>query len=127
MGRPLEQYFHGDHTIARALGKKGIEGMSPLKKNMFLAEDRIRCFETYMKAGSNWHQGYVKGAKAETDNPDDLVDFITQRRRWLNGALAATVYTIWTFRLSWKSGHNLPRLAMLHVQLIYNIICFLIS
>ncbi|GKZ26575.1 hypothetical protein AbraCBS73388_002819 [Aspergillus brasiliensis] len=25
MGRPLEQYFHGDHTLSKKLGKKGIE------------------------------------------------------------------------------------------------------
>jgi chitin synthase len=41
MGRPLEQYFHGDHTLAKILGKKGIEGMNIFKKNMFLAEDRV--------------------------------------------------------------------------------------
>lgn len=40
MGRPLEQYFHGDHTLSKTLGKKGIDGMNIFKKNMFLAEDR---------------------------------------------------------------------------------------
>src|ERR1019366_9918619 len=28
VGRPLEQYFHGDHTLAKILGKKGIDGMN---------------------------------------------------------------------------------------------------
>lgn len=98
-----------------------------LKKNMFLAEDRILCFEIYMKAGAKWHLGYVKAAKAETDNPDEMADFISQRRRWLNGAFAATIYTIWRFPLSWKSGHNIPRLALFHVQLLYNIVGFLLS
>ena len=46
MGRPLEQYFHGDHTLSARLGKKGIEGMNIFKKNMFLAEDRIFVFRT---------------------------------------------------------------------------------
>ena len=40
LGRPLEQYFHGDHTLASRLGKKGVEGMNIFTKNMFLAEDR---------------------------------------------------------------------------------------
>ena len=40
LGRPLQQYFHGDHTLAKRLGKKGVEGMNIFKKNMFLAEDR---------------------------------------------------------------------------------------
>jgi chitin synthase len=55
-GKPLEQYFHGDHTstpvschdwllvadaaVAARLGKKGIYGMNIFTKNMFLAEDR---------------------------------------------------------------------------------------
>lgn len=33
-GRPLQQYFHGDHTLAARLGSKGILGMSIFKKNM---------------------------------------------------------------------------------------------
>src|SRR5438552_3040561 len=59
LGRPLEQYFHGDHTLASRLGKKGIEGMNIFKKNMFLAEDRILCFELVAKAGANWTLSYV--------------------------------------------------------------------
>lgn len=54
MGRPLEQYFHGDHTLSKMLGKKGIDGMNIFKKNMFLAEDRILCFELVAKAGQRW-------------------------------------------------------------------------
>ena len=59
--RPLEQYFHGDHTLSKILGKKGIDGMNIFKKNMFLAEDRILCFELVAKAGQKWHLSYVKG------------------------------------------------------------------
>jgi chitin synthase len=47
MGRPLEQYFHGDHTLTT--GKKSIHNMNIFKKNMFLAEDRILCFELVVK------------------------------------------------------------------------------
>ena len=54
MGRPLEQYFHGDHTLSKQLGKKGIEGMNIFKKNMFLAEDRILCFEIVTKKREAW-------------------------------------------------------------------------
>ncbi|KAF7960577.1 hypothetical protein EAE96_000256 [Botrytis aclada] len=65
MGRPLEQYFHGDHTLLS--GKKSINNMNIFKKNMFLAEDRILCFELVVKEGQNWHLSYVKAAKGETD------------------------------------------------------------
>lgn len=127
MGRPLEQYFHGDPTLGKILGKRGIEGMNLVKKNMYLAEDRIICFETVVKAGAKWHLGYVKAAKAETDNPGDMADFIIQRRRWLNGAFAATLYTVRHFNRIYHSGHSLPRMALLHLQFLYNLVNFFVS
>jgi len=75
MGRPLEQYFHGDHTLSARLGRKGIEGMNIFKKNMFLAEDRILCFELVAKAGYSWHLTYVKASKGETDVPEGILLF----------------------------------------------------
>ncbi|KAI1639027.1 chitin synthase [Biscogniauxia mediterranea] len=121
MGRPLEQYFHGDHTLSKILGKKGIEGMNIFKKNMFLAEDRILCFELVAKAGSKWHLTYIKAAKGETDVPEGAPEFIGQRRRWLNGSFAASLYSLMHFGRMYKSGHNIIRMFFFHVQLIYNI------
>ncbi|KAJ9133959.1 Glycosyltransferase family 2 protein [Coniochaeta hoffmannii] len=119
-GRPLEQYFHGDHTLSKILGKKGIEGMNIFKKNMFLAEDRILCFELVAKAGQKWHLSYIKAAKGETDVPEGAAEFISQRRRWLNGSFAASLYSLIHFGRMYKSGHNLIRMFFFHVQLIYN-------
>lgn len=121
MGRPLEQYFHGDHTLSKQLGKKGIEGMNIFKKNMFLAEDRILCFELVAKAGSKWHLTYVKSSKGETDVPEGAAEFIGQRRRWLNGSFAASIYSLMHFGRMYKSGHNIIRMFFLHLQMIYNI------
>jgi len=121
MGRPLEQYFHGDHTLSKQLGPKGIEGMNIFKKNMFLAEDRILCFELVAKAGSKWHLTYVKASKGETDVPEGAPEFIGQRRRWLNGSFAATLYSLMHFSRMYRSGHNILRMFFFHVQLIYNI------
>ncbi|KFH45846.1 Chitin synthase-like protein [Hapsidospora chrysogenum ATCC 11550] len=120
MGRPLEQYFHGDHTLSAVLGKKGIDGMNIFKKNMFLAEDRILCFELVAKAGQKWHLSYIKAAKGETDVPEGAAEFISQRRRWLNGSFAATLYSLMHFGRMYKSGHNLVRMFFFHIQLIYN-------
>ena len=90
-GRPLEQYFHGDHSLADRLGPKGIHGMDIFTKNMFLAEDRILCFELVAKAGAKWTLTYVKPSKAETDVPESAPELIGQRRRWLNGSFAASI------------------------------------
>lgn len=90
-GKPLQEYFRGDHSLADRLGKDGINGMGIFKKNMFLAEDRILCFELAAKAGERWTLGYVKPSKAETDVPEQASELISQRRRWLNGSIAASV------------------------------------
>lgn len=122
MGRPLEQYFHGDHTLSKILGKKGIDGMNIFRKNMFLAEDRILCFELVAKAGQKWHLTYIKAAKGETDVPEGAAEFIGQRRRWLNGSFAATLYGLIHFGRIYKSGHNFIRLFFLHIQHLYGIV-----
>ncbi|KAF4978003.1 hypothetical protein FZEAL_5548 [Fusarium zealandicum] len=121
MGRPLEQYFHGDHTLSKQLGKKGIDGMNIFKKNMFLAEDRILCFELVAKASQKWHLSYVKASKGETDVPEGAAEFIGQRRRWLNGSFAASLYSLMHFGRLYRSGHSIIRLFFLHIQLLYNI------
>ncbi|KAF2099483.1 chitin synthase [Rhizodiscina lignyota] len=127
MGRPLDQYFHGDHTLSAKLGKKGIEGMGIFKKNMFLAEDRILCFELVAKAGSKWHLTYVKASKGETDVPEGAAEFIGQRRRWLNGSFAATIYSLMHFGRLYKSGHNIIRMFFFHVQMFYNVCTVILS
>jgi chitin synthase len=127
MGRPLEQYFHGDHTLAKILGKKGIEGMGIFKKNMFLAEDRILCFELVAKAGSKWHLTYVKASKGETDVPESAAEFISQRRRWLNGSFAASIYAMMHFGRFFKSGHNPIRKFFFCIQAAYNLAMLILS
>lgn len=77
--------------MADRLGPDGINGMGIFKKNMFLAEDRILCFELAAKAGERWTLGYVKPSKAETDVPEEAAELISQRRRWLNGSIAASI------------------------------------
>jgi chitin synthase len=127
MGRPLERYFHGDHSLSAILGKKGIDGMNIFKKNMFLAEDRILCFELVAKAGQKWHLSYVKAAKGETDVPEGAAEFLSQRRRWLNGSFAASLYSLMHFGRIYSSGHNLVRIFFLHIQLVYTFVNVLFS
>ncbi|KAH6695066.1 chitin synthase-domain-containing protein [Plectosphaerella plurivora] len=127
MGRPLERYFHGDHTLSAILGKKGIDGMNIFKKNMFLAEDRILCFELVAKAGQKWHLSYVKAAKGETDVPEGAAEFLSQRRRWLNGSFAASLYSLMHFGRIYSSGHNVLRIFFLHIQMVYTFVNVLFS
>ncbi|KAJ3078025.1 Chitin synthase, class 1, partial [Quaeritorhiza haematococci] len=64
---PLEKYF---------LGEKMNGAANVTKANMYLAEDRILCFELVTKRGEAWILKYVKRAKAETDVPDAVPEFI---------------------------------------------------
>ncbi|KAF8231892.1 glycosyltransferase family 2 protein [Tricholoma matsutake] len=127
LGRPLDQYFHGDHSLADRLGPKGIYGMNIFTKNMFLAEDRILCFELVAKQGERWTLTYVKPSKAETDVPESAVELIGQRRRWLNGSFAASVYALVNFFMFYRSGHGILRMFFLHVQALYNIFSLIFS
>jgi chitin synthase len=122
VGDPLYRYFLGDPTLAHVLGKGGLQGMGAFRRNIFLAEDRILSFELVMKSGSKWHMDYIKQAKAETDTPISMTEFITQRRRWLNGAFAATIYSLINFYQLYRTRHSYIRMAFLHIQLLYNII-----
>ncbi|KDQ17353.1 glycosyltransferase family 2 protein [Botryobasidium botryosum FD-172 SS1] len=126
-GRPLEQYFHGDHSLADRLGPKGIYGMNIFTKNMFLAEDRILCFELVAKAKDKWTLTYVKPSKAETDVPESAPELIGQRRRWLNGSFAASVYALVHFPRFYQSGHNIFRMFFFHLQAIYNVASLVFS
>ncbi|KAF9269194.1 chitin synthase [Marasmius fiardii PR-910] len=127
LGRPLEQYFHGDHSLADRLGDKGIYGMGIFTKNMFLAEDRILCFELVTKKGACWTLTYVKPSKAETDVPESAAELIGQRRRWLNGSFAASVYALVNFFQIYRSGHGPIRMSVLTVQALYNAVSLVFS
>ncbi|RLN10657.1 hypothetical protein BBJ28_00022734 [Nothophytophthora sp. Chile5] len=109
---PLPEYFKSLTTSTRDLG--------PFKGNMYLAEDRILCFELLARRGRNWTMHYVKDAIARTDVPETLVDLIKQRRRWLNGSFFAGLFAISNFSRVWKeSGHSLPRKIVLTLQFVY--------
>ena len=83
---------------------------------MFLAEDRILCFELVAKANDAWTLTYVKPSKAETDVPESAPELIGQRRRWLNGSFAASVYALIHFFNMYKSGHGIIRMFFFHIQ-----------
>ncbi|CAG8813488.1 5198_t:CDS:2, partial [Dentiscutata erythropus] len=63
---PLASYFKGEAMHGSGAANAGI-----FEANMYLAEDRILCFELVAKKKQAWKLKYVKDAKAETDVPDN--------------------------------------------------------
>ena len=65
---------------------------------------------------------YVKSAIGETDVPDALPEFISQRRRWLNGSFFAATYAVAHVGQIMRSGHTAGRKAGLLAETLYNVI-----
>ncbi|KAL0956300.1 hypothetical protein HGRIS_002457 [Hohenbuehelia grisea] len=111
---PLASYFKGEVLHGR--------DTDIFTSNMYLAEDRILCFELVAKADCNWTLKYVQGAIGETDVPDALPEFIGQRRRWLNGSFFAATYAIAHVGQVMRSGHSVARKVALVIETGYNIL-----
>lgn len=116
---PLASYFKGEVLSGRQ--------QDIFTSNMYLAEDRILCFELIAKKNANWVLRYVKSAIGETDVPDALPEFISQRRRWLNGSFFAAVYSVAHVRQILHSGHGMSRKAVLLAEAMYNLIGLIVS
>lgn len=116
---PLEKYFAGEKLHGANAGI--------FTANMYLAEDRILCFEIVTKRNCRWLLSYVKSATGETDVPDRMAEFILQRRRWLNGSFFAAVYAITHFYQIGRSSHSVGRKFMLLVEFIYQTVNMLFA
>jgi chitin synthase len=111
---PLASYFKGETMHA------GGSDAGLFERNMYLAEDRILCFEIVTKKHEGWILKYVKSAKASTDVPTSVAEFISQRRRWLNGSLFASIHATLFFYRIWTSGQGFFRKIFLQLEFIYN-------
>ena len=69
----------------------------------------------------------MKRAVGETDVPDSLPEFISQRRRWLNGSFFAAVYAVAHARQILHSGHATGRKVVLMMETVYNVINLIFS
>lgn len=134
---PLEKYFKGEflHELTQVdpdddeaeLKQRNFEELGIFTSNMYLAEDRILCFELLAKKGHKNVLRYVSRAKAETDAPESLDDFVLQRRRWLNGSLFAAVYLIVHWTQIWRLKHGLLRKLWLQLEFYYHLVTMLVS
>lgn len=111
---PLEKYFAGEKMHGANAGI--------FTANMYLAEDRILCFELVAKKNCHWILQYVKSATGETDVPTEMADFIMQRRRWLNGSFFAAVYAIAKSFQIFRSDHSFLRKMMFLIEFFYQTI-----
>ena len=116
---PLSQYFKGETLHG--------QDADVFTANMYLAEDRILCWELVAKRDERWVLKYVRSATGETDVPDTVPEFISQRRRWLNGAFFAAVYSIIHFKQIWRTDHTITRKILLHVEFVYQFINLLFT
>ncbi|KKY19319.1 putative chitin synthase [Diplodia seriata] len=116
---PLSQYFKGETLHG--------QDADVFTANMYLAEDRILCWELVAKRSERWVLKYVKSATGETDVPDSVPEFISQRRRWLNGAFFAAVYSLLHFRQIWATDHTLWRKVLLHIEFVYQFVSLLFT
>jgi chitin synthase len=108
---PLEKYFAGEKMHGANAGI--------FTANMYLAEDRILCWELVSKRNCSWILQYVKSATGETDVPEEMADFILQRRRWLNGSFFAAVYSLAHFYQIWRSHHSAVRKFFFLIEFAY--------
>ncbi|KAE8348960.1 chitin synthase-domain-containing protein [Aspergillus coremiiformis] len=116
---PLNQYFKGETLHGK--------DADVFTANMYLAEDRILCWELVAKREERWVLRFVKSAVGETDVPDNIPEFISQRRRWLNGAFFAAVYSIVNGKQLWKTDHSLPRKILLQIEAVYQFVQLLFT
>jgi chitin synthase len=58
---------------------------------------------------------------------DAVPEFISQRRRWLNGAFFAAVYSLIHFRQIWSTDHTVARKILLHIEFVYQFISLLFT
>jgi len=108
---PLQKYFLGE-TMHGA-------GADIFTANMYLAEDRILCWELVSKRGGSWILHYVKSAYAVTDVPDEVPELVSQRRRWLNGSFFAAIHSTVKFHFIYRSSHSFMRKFWIHVEMLY--------
>ena len=116
---PLSQYFKGETLHG--------QDADVFTANMYLAEDRILCWELVAKRHERWVLKYVRNATGETDVPDTVPEFVSQRRRWLNGAFFAAVYSLLHFKQVWQTDHSIGRKILLHVEFIYQFVQLLFT
>lgn len=85
---------------------------------MYLAEDRILCWDLVSKRGDQWTLRYVKGTYAVTDVLDQVPEPINQPRRWANGSFIAGIHSIVWFGYVCRSAYKLMCKFWIYVEML---------
>jgi chitin synthase len=73
------------------------------------------------------HPKYKIDISSLTRPSDSVPEFISQRRRWLNGAFFAAVYSLVQCRQIWQTDHTIPRKLLLCVETVYQFVQLLFT
>ena len=117
---PLSAYFQGET-------QESADMANIFSANMYLAEDRILAWELVAKKDAQWVLKYCKDAKGETDVPETLSEFVLQRRRWLNGAFFAALYSLKQSSQILQTDHSAMRKFFFYIEFIYQGLTLLFS
>ncbi|TID19299.1 hypothetical protein CANINC_003728 [Pichia inconspicua] len=117
---PLYSYFLGERQDDASME-------NIFSANMYLAEDRILAWELVAKKNASWVLKYCKDAKGETDVPETLSEFVLQRRRWLNGAFFAALYSLKQSSQILQTEHSAMRKFFFYIEFIYQGLTLLFS
>lgn len=118
---PLHSYLKGESMHG------GHDDVDIFTSNMYLAEDRILCWELVTKRNAAWVLRFVKRAQAETDVPTHVAELMSQRRRWLNGSFFAAIHSIIKFGRIYRSSHSIGRKILLHIEMLYQVFMLFFS
>ena len=124
---PLASYFKGEDLLKSHEKDKENTKTNFFEANMYLAEDRILCWELVSKRNDNWVLKFVKLATGETDVPESIAEFLAQRRRWINGAFFAALYSLYNAGKVWQTDHSYARKFWLHVEFAYQMVSLVFS
>lgn len=124
---PLAAYFKGEDLLNDHHSDKQNSKTNFFEANMYLAEDRILCWELVAKRKENWVLKFVKLATGETDVPENLPEFISQRRRWINGAFFAALYALRHSNRIWATDHSFARKFWFQIEFAYQFVTLVFS
>ncbi|CAI5760414.1 unnamed protein product [Candida verbasci] len=124
---PLASYFKGEDLLNSHDKDKENTKSNFFEANMYLAEDRILCWELVSKRNDNWVLKFVKSATGETDVPESISEFLAQRRRWINGAFFAALYALYHSHKIWGTEHSISRKIGLYIEFVYQLVSLVFS